>query len=339
MSAMIEISHLEDLPPSARAAIEAAQDRVQRAVRADDVEGIIGASKELIETVAKAVIDVLGGSYGSEVDLPKLAGQTLEALKVHPTTLQGRGPLRQLSQSLISVAQAVAELRNMDGTGHGRSARTNLDKTHALLIRDVASVWCGWVLATSRRAGRAPLDDFVSDIGGVLTLSRGKLPRLLAEIGLTELGDNDQRRVGLAVARRWSVNETFLPLTDVIKPLANGEVEYPPAFCEGAVEGLLLDHNGRIQVRRLDDIRLAVEVGQRLPGHRREVVFKGMAERIEDALPSYKFGGKVQDEAAEVWRDLAAKEENPAIKEALHRIAARFEKLRGESVPPAAARV
>ncbi len=328
---MIESSYLEDFPPSARAAIEAAQDRVQRAVDADDVEGIVGASKELIETVAKAVIDGLGGSYGSEVDLPKLAWQTLDALKLHPATLQGRAPLRQLSQSLISVAQAVAELRNMDGTGHGRSARTNLDQTHALLIRDVANVWCGWVLATSRRAGRAPLNDFISDIGGALTLSRGKLPRLLAEIGLRELGDDDQRRVGLAVARRWSVNETFLPLTDVIEPIASGQAEYPPAFCEGALEGLLLDHDGHIRIRRSEDIRLAVEVGQRLPGHRREEVFRGLADRIGDARPSYKFGGKTQDEAAEVWRGLAAQQENPAIREALHRIALRFEELRGRS--------
>jgi len=287
---LIESSYLQDLPASARAAIEAAQDRVQRAVDADDVEGIVGASKEMMETVAKVVIDGLGGSYGSEVDLPRLAAQTLDALKLHPAALQGRGPLRQLSQSLISAVQAVAELRNTDGTGHGRSARTNLDKTHALLVRNVADVWCGWVLATSRRAGRAPLDDFISDIGGGLALSRGRLPRLLAEIGLTELGDNDQRRVGLAVARRWSVNETFLPLTDVIEPIARGEVEYPPAFSEGALEGLLLDHNGRIGIRRSPDIRLAVEVGQRLPGHRRKDAFRGLADRIEVARPSYKFG-------------------------------------------------
>ena len=75
----------------------------------------------------------------------------------------------------------------------------------------------------------------------------GSLPRLDAQ----------------AVARRWSVNETFLPLTDVIEPLANGKVEYPPAFCEGALEGLLLDHDGRIRIRRSADIQLAVEVGQR----------------------------------------------------------------------------
>jgi hypothetical protein len=326
---MINSSHLEDLPLSAQEAIGAAEDRLQRAVDAADVEGTVGASKELIESVAKAVIDLIGGSYGSDVSVLRLANQTLEALKLHPAALQGRASLQRLGQSLISTVQAIAELRNTDGTGHGRSARSNLDMTHALLCRDVAVTWSRWTIASARRADRAPLDEIVGGISGPLSLSRGKLPALLKDIGLEELGDDDQRKVGLAVARRWSVNGTFLPLVDVIQPIARGDVEYPPAFCEGILEGLLLDHNGYLIGQLSDNINLAIDVGRRLPGNRRETAFKSLADRIEDASLSYKVDDEGLDQAAQLWRNLAVQQENATIGESLDRIASRIEGLRG----------
>jgi hypothetical protein len=304
---------------------------VQRAADADDVEAIVGASKELIETVAKAVVDAAGGSYGSDIDLPKLASQALEALKLNPAALQGRPPLQRLSQSLISLAQAISELRNTDGTGHGRSARSNLDPAHALLIRSAADIWCRWLLATARRAGRPVLDELLAEIGGARVFSRGDLPAYLKEHGLVRLGSDDQRRLGLAVARRWSVNGTFVgPIEDVVEPLAKGKLDYPPAFCEGIVEGLVLDSNGYLRLRRAEDLRLAVDVGRQVPGHRREEVFQGLAERVEDAAASYGFSRNTRDEAIELLRGgLIEQQESTAMREALTRIAARLEAVPG----------
>jgi hypothetical protein len=201
--------------------------------------------------------------------------------------------------------------------------------THALLCRDVAVTWSRWTIASARRADRAPLDEIVGGISGPLSLSRGKLPALLKDIGLEELGDDDQRKVGLAVARRWSVNGTFLPLVDVIQPIARGDVEYPPAFCEGILEGLLLDHNGYLIGQLSDNINLAIDVGRRLPGNRRETAFKSLADRIEDASLSYKVDDEGLDQAAQLWRNLAVQQENATIGESLDRIASRIEGLRG----------
>lgn len=329
---MIDHSDIDDLLPSAQDAILAAQGRLHRAVEADDVEDIVGKSKDLVETVSKIVIDTLGGSYGSDIPLTKLAKEALDCLEPHPIALQGRGPLRQLSGSMISVIQAIAELRNRDGTGHGRSAPSNLDQTHALLIRDAADLWCRWVLATARRAQRAPLDDFIGDISGPLTLHRGTLPALLQDIGITHLGDDDQRRVGLAVARRWSVNSTVMPVWDVIDPVANGELEYPAAFNEGLMEGLLLDHNGYLRMGVSDrngvsDIDRAVSIGLRLPAYRRRQAFQRLADRVEDARTSYRFTGEQQDHAAEQWRGLARQQNDASIRESIDRIATRIETL------------
>jgi hypothetical protein len=326
---MFDEVDLEALQPSARVAIEDALGRVERAATADDVEGIVGGSKELVETVAKAVINALGDTYGSNIDMPKLAHQTVAALELHPAGLQDRASLRKLSQALISMVGALAELRNTDGTGHGRAAPSNLDRSHAVLAKDAATSWCRWLLAATRRVlkQRVPLDDVVTDIAGARVFSRGQLPAFLTEHQLPELGEDDQRKLGLAVGRRWSVNGTFNVRIDVIEPLASGKAEYPPAFCAGVLEGLLLDYDGFLQMTP-EDIRLAVGIGQRLPGDRRDPVLKELGDRVGDALLSYSFDDEAQDAAtAELW-ELATEHEGSSLGEALEVIARRIEELR-----------
>lgn len=110
----------------ARTAIVDHAERVDRAVAAGDVEQIIGTAKDLVECVAKVTIETLGGTYGSGEKLPKLTREALLALKAHPSGFQGRRPLQEFTKALAAVPVAVAELRNHDGTGHGRTEPTDL---------------------------------------------------------------------------------------------------------------------------------------------------------------------------------------------------------------------
>lgn len=315
----------------AQEAIRVAESRIDRSVTGTDVEAIIGSSKEFIETVAKVVLDALGHPYGSNAPLTTLASQTLDALAIHPSALQGRQSLQRLSSSAITAAQAIAELRNNDGTGHGRATRSNLDRAHAFFIRNLALAWSEWVLATANRAltERAGLETALVEIGSARVFHRGEFPAYLTEIGLFDFGEDDQRRVGLAVARRWSVNHTFMALEDVIDPIAEGTGEYPAAFCEGVLEGLVLDHNGYLQLTA-DDIRRAISIGARLPGDRVARVFRGLADRIDDAQPAQSFDADTRSQAVTVIRTSSGVSDQPAIQEALDRIATRLENL-----PPA----
>lgn len=302
------------------------QERVSRALAGNDLEGIIGASKDLIETVAKAVIDSLGGSYGSDVSLPTLALQALDACGQHPAALKGNASLQRLSSSVISAAHAIAELRNTDGTGHGWARRSDLPVAHALFINELAQAWCRWILSGASRVleTRADLDDALTAISGARVFSRGDLPAFLQELKLPELGEDDQRKLGLAVARRWSVNRTFMPQVDVIQPLANGEHEYPSAFCEGIVEGLFLDHNGNLRITP-DDAELALTIGLRFSGKRPERVFQRLADRVADALPSAMFSQQLQRGVVDLSRDLAVAQKNPSLQRSLNRIADRVD--------------
>lgn len=66
----LDEADLVRLRPSAQEAIRRACQRVDRAEAARDVEAVIGASKELVETVGKSIVDALGGTYGSDIDRP-----------------------------------------------------------------------------------------------------------------------------------------------------------------------------------------------------------------------------------------------------------------------------
>lgn len=326
---MFDQTDLAELPPSARTAIQNAVERVERAAGANDVEQLVGTSKELVETVAKAAINALGGTYGSNAEMPTLVHETLTALNLHPAGLSDRPSLRKLATALASTVNALAELRNTDGTGHGRAIPSNLDPSHATLAREAAVSSCRWILAATHRAlrDRVPIAQVVNDIAGPLTLSRGKLPTLLQELRIDERGEDDQFKLGLAVARRWSVNDTFLPREDVIEPLASGKAEYPPAFGAGVLEGLLLDHDGYLRMKP-EDLPLVVAIGERLPGDRKVRLFEELADRARDALLSYAFKEQAQLEVVQELRRLASEREDSALGEALTAIALRIEELR-----------
>ena len=329
---MLEVLELGKLPQGAREAIGAAAERLGYAFSTSDVEATIGTSKELIETVAKAVMDAAGVSYGSNPSIDSLAHQALAVLGLHPAALQGRASLRNLSSSLIGTAKAVGDLRNSDGTGHGRATRSDLDWSHAALVKVVTEAWCSWLLATAARTlgDRTRLEDAIADIAGRRAFATGKLAAFLEDLNLHQLDAADQRRLGLAVARRWTVNETFMPLLDVVQPIENVEADYPGSFYEGVVEGFLLDHNGFVRTSA-DDIQRALRVASRLTAARRRTLLADLADRIDEARASHAF---TEDERNEVGRFLATvadERQNAAIRPALMRIKDRLEAIGGES--------
>lgn len=71
---------------------------------------------------------------------------------------------------------------------------------------------------------------------------------LLRELEVERLETREQHRVGLAVARRWASSRTFVAHMDVIEPLAQGVEQYPGRFCEGVIEGLLIESEGYLRL-------------------------------------------------------------------------------------------
>lgn len=308
---------------SARTAILDHAARVDRAAEAGDVEQIIGTAKDLVECITKVVIETLGGTYGSGEDLPKLAKEALSALKAHPSGFQGRRPLQEFTRALAKVPAAVAELRNHDGTGHGRTQPTDLHEDTAAFVQHVAVAWSRWVLAALGRvlAGMSELDEAIHaiELGGA-AFRRGELRSFLDELHLDQLEPEQQRRLGVAVGRRWA-GGTFMVRLDVIEPFLAGE-SLPEPFVVGLIEGSFIDTNGYIRTNggcAFDAAEVAVHLGELGADSMTE-----LADKMESAEFSYAFQDQDYEPIAEPLRSVAETTTNDRLRQALLRMAERI---------------
>jgi hypothetical protein len=92
----------------------------------DDPELAIGTAKEFLETICRTILDARAGSYDKEDDLARLVKLTLKELRLTADDVPSDGAalkiIRRVLGGLGGVAQGLAELRNLHGTGHGKSA-------------------------------------------------------------------------------------------------------------------------------------------------------------------------------------------------------------------------
>jgi hypothetical protein len=116
--------------------------RIRRGLHEDPAQAI-GSSKELLETVLKAVLGLHGAGPETKLDIPKLVKDANVALGLDAAGVRSADPgakqRRQLLGSLSHIVNSSAELRNAGfGTGHGLSQRPALDIATARLTVSAA---------------------------------------------------------------------------------------------------------------------------------------------------------------------------------------------------------
>jgi len=113
----------------------------------------ISAAKALIEATLKSVLVELGEAVDEKAKMPALVRQATRALGldagVVAPTAKGAEIVQRILNNLAQVATGLAELRNLYGTDHGRSAPVvGLGPRHAHLAVGAASTYCRMLLAT-----------------------------------------------------------------------------------------------------------------------------------------------------------------------------------------------
>ena len=98
----------------------------------------IGLSKELIESCCKTVLEELEIGWNKNDDISQLTNKTLEALSLLPKNIQGKDTgaeaIKAVLGNLRAIPSKLAELRNVYGSGHGKSASfKGLEERHAKL--------------------------------------------------------------------------------------------------------------------------------------------------------------------------------------------------------------
>ena len=130
-----------------------------------DPELAIGTAKELIETCCKTILQERNALDERNVDLSELVRATLRELRLTrediPDSVRGADTIRRVVSNLGSIANGINELRNLYGTGHGRTARTpSLSPRHARLAVGSTSALVQFLFEThTEQMNKASLDD------------------------------------------------------------------------------------------------------------------------------------------------------------------------------------
>ena len=149
--------------------------RMEDALASDDFELAIGTAKELIETCCKTILEKRGASLNGNPEMSDLTKAVFKELKltqddVSPS-LKGADSFRRIQSNLASLCNDIARLRNLYGTGHGKTADSpSLSKRHAKLIVSSAAALTVYLFETEleptpilESASREPLGQWLVD--------------------------------------------------------------------------------------------------------------------------------------------------------------------------------
>lgn len=110
----------------------------------DDPALAIGTAKELVETTCKTILDDRKVEYDPKSEIGTLVKAVRAELGLIPESIpdsaKGVESIRRLLSNLGNIAQGLGELRNLYGTGHGRTGKSSgLTARHARLAVGAAT--------------------------------------------------------------------------------------------------------------------------------------------------------------------------------------------------------
>lgn len=116
--------------------------------RTTDPEGAITASRSLLETVCKHILDSKGLTYDDGWSLPKLYGTAAAAITLSPSQ-HGEQVFKQILGGCHAVVEGLAGLRNAFGDAHGKGAQGRRPASrHAELAVNLAGAAATFLIAT-----------------------------------------------------------------------------------------------------------------------------------------------------------------------------------------------
>ncbi|KJL33107.1 abortive infection family protein [Microbacterium oxydans] len=154
----LERAGFVDLDTGGRQALDEQLERLRRNI--DDPAALLGIAKELLEAVAKFILDDGGMPVPKAAPFDMIITLAFERLSFVTgqidETVPGAKQVRAIHGSAKKIALQVNELRNLQGTGHGRTLPTGISpETAWFVIREVTHVAELMLSTHDRQMGRA----------------------------------------------------------------------------------------------------------------------------------------------------------------------------------------
>jgi len=226
----------------------------------------IGAAKDLVECIARAVCEERGEPSPGD-KYPQHVTNAHKALgRQTGEHLDRTSAMGALAQSLRGGAKALAEVRNEYGSGHGRPLLSDVEDEVLEMAVGTAMLWSRWALRRLGHLQHGNLDALITDLGGGGVFYRGTLPGRLAAANLADQPEDDQRRLGVAVARRAKEGTFMVAIDGIDAALARPSDAFPEHYRRGLLTGLLTASDGTTSLTA-QAARYLPRVAETLPDH------------------------------------------------------------------------
>ena len=130
---------------------------VRRAKRgSDDAALVTGTGKDLLEAVAAHVLRQRYGSYSQTSNFPTLLGQAFSALNLSTpqSGASSRHPMQRIENAMYELACAINQLRNKQGTGHGRPWLPSITEAEARTVTEFMGIVAEYLLSRHSKGAR-----------------------------------------------------------------------------------------------------------------------------------------------------------------------------------------
>jgi hypothetical protein len=132
-----------DLSTGGREALDEQLDRLRR--NQEDPAALLGGAKDLLESIAKFVLQETAMLPDRKMDYPEVLTLAFDRLDLMPkgvdSSMPGATQVKSIYQAARTTTVAINELRNLQGTGHGRTLPTGVTVEAArYVIREAAHV-------------------------------------------------------------------------------------------------------------------------------------------------------------------------------------------------------
>lgn len=264
-------------------AIEEHRARLEKAVAWQDRPLQLGASKKLVESIARAVLDAKGEAVGKNMDFDPLVNRAHEALERQPGPGISMLPdVRTIASSAKKMVLSVRALRSEYGTGHGRSHLGRLDEEVATVATEAALLWSRWALRRLEHVLVGEADVLIRAVRETV-LSRAYLREHLEAVMLPDQPAPTQHALGVAFGQR-AASGTFVANEAGVRPPAQTSDlnAWPAPYRLGVFEGMVIDRSGSAFLD-LERIPILLQVLEPVPKQALDAGLHEVADKVREA--------------------------------------------------------